>query len=88
MCDDVSVGTRNWRRIRSHIQGATRNLVEAPSFALSPRAIFILFPNQALFRLFITETMREVISVHVGQAGVQIGNACCKSSRLIVHSTS
>ena len=23
-------------------------------------------------------TMREVISVHVGQAGVQIGNACCK----------
>lgn len=25
--------------------------------------------------------MREVISVHVGQAGVQIGNACCKSLR-------
>ena len=24
------------------------------------------------------KTMREVISVHVGQAGVQIGNACCK----------
>jgi len=24
-------------------------------------------------------TMREVISIHVGQAGVQIGNACCKS---------
>lgn len=24
--------------------------------------------------------MREVISVHVGQAGVQIGNACCKCS--------
>lgn len=23
--------------------------------------------------------MREVISVHVGQAGVQIGNACCTS---------
>jgi tubulin alpha len=23
--------------------------------------------------------MREVISVHVGQAGVQIGNACCMS---------
>ena len=23
--------------------------------------------------------MREVISIHVGQAGVQIGNACCKS---------
>jgi hypothetical protein len=21
--------------------------------------------------------MREVISIHVGQAGVQIGNACC-----------
>ena len=21
--------------------------------------------------------MREVISVHVGQAGIQIGNACC-----------
>ena len=24
--------------------------------------------------------MREVISVHVGQAGVQIGNACCELS--------
>jgi hypothetical protein len=24
--------------------------------------------------------MREVISVHVGQAGVQIGNACCECS--------
>lgn len=23
--------------------------------------------------------MREVVSIHVGQAGVQIGNACCKS---------
>jgi len=22
--------------------------------------------------------MREVISLHVGQAGVQIGNACCE----------
>ena len=26
--------------------------------------------------------MREVISVHVGQAGVQIGNACCELSPL------
>ena len=26
--------------------------------------------------------MREVISLHVGQAGVQIGNACCKLSYL------
>lgn len=26
--------------------------------------------------------MREVISVHVGQAGVQIGNACCMSFSL------
>jgi len=25
--------------------------------------------------------MREVISIHVGQAGVQIGNACCKFSK-------
>ena len=24
--------------------------------------------------------MREVISLHVGQAGVQIGNACCEYS--------
>ena len=24
--------------------------------------------------------MREVISIHVGQAGVQIGNACCEPS--------
>jgi hypothetical protein len=28
--------------------------------------------------------MREVISVHVGQAGVQIGNACCKSRVLLL----
>ena len=27
--------------------------------------------------------MREVISVHVGQAGVQIGNACCMSFFLL-----
>ena len=26
--------------------------------------------------------MREVISIHVGQAGVQIGNACCKATFL------
>lgn len=25
--------------------------------------------------------MREVISIHIGQAGVQIGNACCKLTR-------
>ena len=24
--------------------------------------------------------MREVISIHVGQAGIQIGNACCERS--------
>lgn len=30
--------------------------------------------------------MREVISVHVGQAGVQIGNACCKYSTTHVSS--
>ena len=27
--------------------------------------------------------MREVISVHVGQAGVQIGNACCEFSAIL-----
>ena len=27
--------------------------------------------------------MREVISVHVGQAGVQIGNACCESPLIL-----
>ena len=27
---------------------------------------------------FLIPTMREVISIHVGQAGVQIGNACCE----------
>jgi hypothetical protein len=32
--------------------------------------------------------MREVISVHVGQAGVQIGNACCKyCAPCVVYST-
>jgi hypothetical protein len=27
--------------------------------------------------------MREVISIHVGQAGVQIGNACCEYLRRV-----
>ena len=27
--------------------------------------------------------MREVISIHVGQAGIQIGNACCECSFLL-----
>jgi hypothetical protein len=30
--------------------------------------------------LLAPSKMREVISVHVGQAGVQIGNACCEFS--------
>ena len=29
--------------------------------------------------------MREVISIHVGQAGVQIGNACCKLDWSIIN---
>jgi hypothetical protein len=32
---------------------------------------------------FALRKMREVISVHVGQAGVQIGNACCKFSKIL-----
>jgi hypothetical protein len=40
--------------------------------------LWFLFPSLA----FITE-MREVISIHVGQAGVQIGNACCESPRRV-----
>merc|ERR1711992_502252 len=28
------------------------------------------------FTLYLETTMREVISIHVGQAGVQMGNAC------------
>ena len=42
-----------------------------------------LFPDRA-YMFYVASTlrkMREVISVHVGQAGVQIGNACCKFSR-------
>ena len=31
--------------------------------------------------------MREVISVHVGQAGVQIGNACCKFQKTLLFLT-
>jgi hypothetical protein len=34
------------------------------------------------YKSFHLVKMREVISVHVGQAGVQIGNACCKSFQL------
>jgi len=44
-----------------------------------------LFPDRAnLFcTAFALRKMREVISVHVGQAGVQIGNACCKFSKIL-----
>lgn len=35
-------------------------------------------PYRLLFTVVLfSSTMREVISLHVGQAGVQIGNACC-----------
>ena len=34
---------------------------------------FIFFTNQLHFLLII---MREVLSIHVGQAGIQVGNAC------------
>jgi hypothetical protein len=41
---------------------------------------YFLTSNSFLrLQLFLSFTMREVISVHVGQAGVQIGHACCKS---------
>lgn len=35
---------------------------------------------------FTLTIMREVISVHVGQAGVQIGNACCELLSLLLFS--
>ena len=38
----------------------------------------LLSSNRHLY-LSVPVIMREVISLHVGQAGVQIGNACCKS---------
>ena len=40
-------------------------------------------PNSHLPSIVLVN-MREVISLHVGQAGVQIGNACCKSPSSLI----
>lgn len=54
------------------------------SLLAHPFSLYISLP--VLYRFFFPASlllkMREVISVHVGQAGVQIGNACCKFSLL------
>jgi hypothetical protein len=57
---------------------STKFVVTLPAFALPPLGDFHLpsYPGHIGFSNL--KTMREVISVHVGQAGVQIGNACCK----------
>lgn len=44
-----------------------------------PRFIWVT-KLQLFLNFFSVTAMREVISVHVGQAGVQIGNACCELS--------
>lgn len=40
----------------------------AAYLAVAPRLLFAFFTNSV--------NMREVISIHIGQAGIQVGNAC------------
>lgn len=65
----VSVGNDNIIIIRHDAV----NVVAALSFQSNSHLPYIVPFN-----------MREVISLHVGQAGVQIGNACCKSSLSVI----
>jgi hypothetical protein len=50
-------------------------MVTLPAFALPPLGDFHLPSYSGHIGFSNLKTMREVISVHVGQAGVQIGNA-------------
>jgi hypothetical protein len=50
-------------------------MVTLPAFALPPLGDFHLPSYSGYIGFSNLKTMREVISVHVGQAGVQIGNA-------------
>jgi hypothetical protein len=50
-------------------------VVTLPAFALPPLGDFYLPSYSGHIDFSNLKTMREVISVHVGQAGVQIGNA-------------
>ena len=50
-------------------------MVTLPAFALPPLCDFHLPSYSGHIGFSNLKTMREVISVHVGQAGVQIGNA-------------
>lgn len=62
-----------------------RKSVSLQNFKRSLPSDHFKFPPQTHSRLKsfnLYFTMREVISLHVGQAGVQIGNACCESRYL------
>ena len=68
---------------RSTLRPFLRSLLPiSPSISISKLSPCHRYPiaRQGRFILcsFTLRKMREVISVHVGQAGVQIGNACCK----------
>ena len=56
------------RELSTEGKRATRLVLVATVLCLFPPSPSIVLVN-----------MREVISLHVGQAGVQIGNACCES---------
>jgi hypothetical protein len=50
-------------------------MVTLPAFTLPPLGDFHLPSYSSHISFSNLKTIREVISVHVGQAGVQIGNA-------------
>ena len=54
--------------------------LEYPVYVHSRRVFWCIRHSQRRYTAlsYLVEKMREVISIHVGQAGVQIGNACCE----------
>jgi hypothetical protein len=49
---------------------------EAAIFGLASGDLYFLWPARPLGAISIGQKMRECISIHIGQAGVQMGNAC------------
>ncbi len=83
------------RSFGTEIETGMQNMTLPAEPLLSPTTFFLSTVSARYLRctspsqhphLFFSNSpsesqMREVINIHVGQAGVQIGNSCCKSNR-------
>ena len=79
----VEIETRT-QKISSTANSLFASFTTTNRFISSTVSTAVSLPELAYSRLSFSDPpsqsqMREVINIHVGQAGVQIGNACCKS---------